>query len=161
MKRINPDLTCSIKRLLVLHALGVPGTESLHTPIKIFQCSKRFPAKGMQGFEDADLCDNRTGKNTQHSISALLRKSIYSRLADHADTNDAEHLSVGPAMRHVAGGRAKIRTAASTRLIGRFETEILTQSKNLELLMNLPGEWVDRVHQRKQLKQTILDMDSS
>ena len=27
--------------------------------------------------------------------------------------------------------------------------------------MNLAGEWVDRVHQRKSLKQIILDMDSS
>ncbi len=41
------------------------------------------------------------------------------------------------------------------------ETEILTQSKNLELLMNLAGKWVDRVHQRKSLKQIILDMYSS
>ena len=46
--------------------------------------------------------------------------------------------------------------------MGRFETEILTQSKNLELLMNLPGLWVDRVHRRKPLmKQILLDMDSS
>ena len=38
----------------------------------------------------------------------------------------------------------------------RFETEILTQSRNLELLMNLAGDWVDRVHQRKSLKHIIL-----
>ena len=60
-----------------------------------------------------------------------------------------------------AGGRAIERTAASTSLMGRFETQILTQSKNLELLMGLPGEWVDRVHQQKLLKHIILDMDSS
>jgi len=29
--------------------------------------------------------------------------------------------------------------------MGRFETEILTQSENLELLMNQAGEWIDRV----------------
>jgi hypothetical protein len=26
---------------------------------------------------DSKLCDNRTGKNVQHSIAALLRQSIY------------------------------------------------------------------------------------
>ena len=118
-------------------------------------------ALGLTTMTDSKLCDNRTGKNTQHGIAALLRQSIYSRLAGYADTNDAERLCVDPAMRHVAGGRAIERTAASTSLMGRFETEILTQSKNLELLMGLPGKWVDRVHQRKLLKQIILDMDSS
>jgi hypothetical protein len=118
-------------------------------------------ALGLTTMTDSELCDNRIGKNTQHSIAALLRQSIYSKLAGYADTNDAERLCVDPAMRHVAGGRAIERTAASTSLMGRFETQILTQSRNLELLMNLPGKWVDRVHQRKLLKQIILDMDSS
>jgi hypothetical protein len=47
-------------------------------------------------------------------------------------------------MRQVVGGRAKERTAASTSLMGRFETEILAQPKNLELLTNLSGQWVDK-----------------
>jgi len=107
------------------------------------------------------LRDNRTGKNTRHSLAALLRQSIYSRLAGYDDTNDAECPCVDPAMRHIAGGRAIERSAASTSAMGRCETEILSQSKNLGLLMNLAGEWVDRAHQRKSLKQIILDMDSS
>jgi hypothetical protein len=45
--------------------------------------------------------------------------------------------------------------------MSRFETEILTQPKNLEFLMNLPGTWVDRVHKGSPPKQIILDMDSS
>jgi hypothetical protein len=36
------------------------------------------------------LRDSRTGKNTQHSLLALLRPSLYSRLADYEDVNDAE-----------------------------------------------------------------------
>lgn len=94
----------------------------------------------------SEFYDNRKGKNTQHNITALLRQSIYSRLAGYDDTNDAERLSVDPAMRQIVGGRAKEHTAASTSLMSRFETELITQPQNLKLLMNLPGIWVDRVH---------------
>lgn len=116
---------------------------------------------GLTALVESEFYDNRKGKNTQHNITALLRQSIYSRLAGYEDTNDADRLSVDPAMRQVVGGRAKERTAASTSLMGRFETELLTQPQNLGLLGNVPGIWVDRVHRRKQIKQLILDMDSS
>ncbi len=59
---------------------------------------------------------------------------MFSRLAGYEDTNDADRLSVDPAMRHVVGGRGKTKQAASTSQMGRFETEVLTQGKNLSAL---------------------------
>ena len=116
---------------------------------------------GLTDMITCELRDKRTGRNTQHSLLALSRQSVYSRLAGYEDTNDAERLCVDPAMRQVVGERAKDKTAGSVSQMGRFETEILTQPQNLKVLMNQPGQWVDKVHQRKPVKEIILDMDSS
>jgi hypothetical protein len=109
------------------------------------------------------LTDSRQGCNKQHLLVPLLRQSIYSRLAGYEDVNDAERLAVDPAMRHVVGGRAAQaeNEAASTSGVGRFETEILSTRRNLTALMNLSGEWIDKVRQRQPLRELILDMDSS
>ncbi len=47
---------------------------------------------GLTDMVACELRDNRTGKNTLHSITALLRQSVYSRLAGYEDINDAERL---------------------------------------------------------------------
>jgi len=109
----------------------------------------------------AMLRDWRTGKNTRHTKTALFRQSTFSRLAGYEDTNDAERLAVDPAMRYVIGGQAKSRYGASTSQMGRFETEVLTQPKNLQVLMDLPGKWIERIRKQKPPWKLILDMDSS
>ena len=83
------------------------------------------------------LQDSRVGSNKQHGLLPLLRQSIYSRLADYEDVNDAERLCVDPAMSHVVGGRASQseKQAASTSEVGRFETEIINTNSNLTALM--------------------------
>ena len=108
-----------------------------------------------------DLFDFRTGSNIRHSIKALLRQSVYSRLAGYEDVNDAERLSVDPVMRHIVGGRATDRQGASTSQVSRFETDVLTHPDNLTALMNMPGIWVDHVRQHRPIRKLILDMDSS
>ena len=120
-------------------------------------------ALGLTALSAERLQDSRLGQNKQHGLLPLLRQSIYSRLAGYEDVNDAERLCVDPAMRHVVGGRASQpeKQAASTSEVGRFETETLSTKRNLTALMQLPGQWIDQVHQRKPLKELILDLDSS
>jgi len=108
----------------------------------------------------AELFDFRTGSNIRHPMTALLRQSIYSRLAGYEDVNDAERLSVDSVMRHVVGGRAVDRDAASISQVARFETDVLCHPGNLDALMAMPGQWVDRICQRRPTRKLILDMDS-
>jgi hypothetical protein len=118
-------------------------------------------ALGLTRAAASGLQDTRTGQNTQHRLLALLRQSIYSRLAGYEDVNDAERLWLGPAMQIVVGGRAQDTQAASTSEMARFETETLSTQENLKQLMDLSGQWIDQAHQHRKLTKLILDMDSS
>src|ERR1700720_1482544 len=107
------------------------------------------------------LAGARTGKNGRHRLAGLLRQSAFGRLAGYEDVNDAERLCRDPAMRWVVGDRAITGSAASASQMGRFETKWLSRPENLAALADLPGQWIDKVHQRRPPKTIVLDMDSS
>jgi len=116
---------------------------------------------GLTATAEGLLHDRRMGKNTRHTMIALLRQSVHSRLVGYEDTNDAERLSVDPAMRRVVGGREREAYAASTSQMGRFEPEVLTQTGNLDALTDLSGRWIDGLRARRPSSEVVLDMDSS
>ena len=107
------------------------------------------------------LADTRTGKNIRHLLRGLLRQSVFGRLAGYEDVNDADRLCRDPAMRWVVGDRAISGAAASASQMGRFETKWLSRPENLAALAALPGQWIDKVHQRRPPRIVVLDMDSS
>ena len=107
------------------------------------------------------LADARSGKNGRHRLAGLLRQSVFGRLAGYEDVNDAERLCRDPAMRWVVGDRAITGFAASASQMGRFETKWLCRPENLAALADLPGQWIDKVQQRRPPRMIVLDMDSS
>jgi len=104
------------------------------------------------------LNDYCIGKKTRHSMLAMLRRSVYGRLACNEDISDAERLRVDLALMVIVSGKAQEKTAASTSEMGRFETEILFQRENVSsLIMTIPAKFVDRTHQQKPLDKLILE----
>jgi hypothetical protein len=107
------------------------------------------------------LSDARTGLNISHQFSALLRQSLFSRIAGYEDTNDADRLSSDPTLRLVTGRFDPKRSAASSRTLGRFEADVLAREENLSGLSRLNASWIKRALELTAHKRVILDLDSS
>jgi len=73
--------------------------------------------------------------DTQHSMVAQMRQSIFSRLAGYEDTNDAERLAVDPTC--ASSWWSSYGTCGCfTSQMGRFETEVLDPAEQPEALTN-------------------------
>src|ERR1700730_3731462 len=105
------------------------------------------------------LADARTGKNGRHRLAGLLRQSAFGRLAGYEDVNDADRLCRDPAMRWVVGDRAITGSAASASQMGRFETKWLSRPENLAALADLPGQWIDKIPQRRPPRYEFLEAE--
>ena len=86
---------------------------------------------------------------------------MFGRLAGNDDANDADRLSLDPAMRAIADRKGLDCVAASTSQMVRFEAQWLVSEDKLAALSELPGAWIQRVHEHKPPKMIVLDMDSS
>src|SRR6202047_905264 len=118
-------------------------------------------ALGLSAMAGEMLADARTGRNGRHALVGMLRQSVFGRLAGYEDVNDAQRLRHDPAMQWIVGGKAASDCAASPSQMGRFETKWLAAEKNLSVLADLSGQWIDRVHDRRPPRGIVLDMDSS
>jgi integrase len=86
-------------------------------------------ALGLTTMAGEILADARTGKNGRHALVGMLRQSVFGRLAEYEDVNDAERLRHDPAMSWIVGGKAALGAAASPSQMGRFETRWLTAER--------------------------------
>src|SRR6476469_7211395 len=80
-------------------------------------------ALGLTTIAVSALAEGRRGRNIRHRLLGLLRQAIYGRRAGYEDVNDAERLARDPAMRAIVRREGLDQPAASTRQMGRFETE--------------------------------------
>jgi hypothetical protein len=127
----------------------------------LLACRELDGVLGLTGMAPTYLQETRGGRNVQHQLVALLRQSVYSRLAGYEDTNDAVRLARDPAMQAVVGRRALEKQAASSSALSRFETELLVTERNLGGLEGLNAAWVEGAMARTRHRRIILDMDSS
>ena len=86
---------------------------------------------GLTDLGGAALSDLRRGKNTRHLLTGLLRQSVYGRLAGYEDVNDAERLSLDPAMRAIVDCKGLDRRAASTSPDGALRNGVVGNGREL------------------------------
>ena len=117
-------------------------------------------ALGLTEIAEDYLQERRTGRNILHHLVPLLRQS--SSVAWLATTTPTmPTVSLRPRHASSRGMAGSERKAASTSEMGRFETETLTEEKNLKGLARMNSQWVEGAMVHTPHRRVILDMDSS
>jgi len=91
----------------------------------------------------------------------LLRQSVYSRLAEYEDVNDAERLCHDPTFRLIGSEKIWDRGAALTSRLQTFETEMLAEEENFAGLARLNRVLIGRAEAMDSAYRAVLDMDST
>jgi hypothetical protein len=82
-------------------------------------------------------------------------------MAGYEDVNDAERLAQDPTFRLIGSEKIWERGAALTSPLQSFETELLTQEKNLAGLAAINRELLAKVETKEFPQRLVLDMDST
>src|SRR3974377_1265095 len=82
-------------------------------------------------------------------------------MGGYEDVNDAERLAHDPTFRLIGSEKIWERGAALTSRLQSFETELLTQEKNLAGLAAINRELVAKVETIDSAQRVVLDMDST
>jgi hypothetical protein len=116
-------------------------------------------ALGLSAIAEEALADARTSNSGRHALVGMLRQSVFGRLAGYEDRNGAERLGQDSAIRWLIDGKPSLRCASSPT--SRAALRRSAGDKSPSALADLSGQWIDRVHARRQPRGVLLDMDSS
>jgi hypothetical protein len=101
------------------------------------------------------------GKTVATLFIVQFRQSVFGRLGEYDDVNDADRLSLDPVTRWIVGGHAVTKQVTSASQMGHFGTAVLATAENLAAPADLSGQWIGQVHDRHSPTKIILDIDSS
>jgi Transposase DDE domain group 1 len=116
---------------------------------------------GLSTLITENIMEDRRGKNTQLPLPDLLRQSIYSRLAGYEDVNDAERVSQDPTFRLIGSEKIWERGAALPSRLHWCETEVLSQTENLDGRSRIDRELLAKAEVTDSLQRVVLDLDST
>ena len=108
-------------------------------------------ALGLSAMAGERVADARTGKNARHALVGMLRQSVFGRLAEYEDVNDAERLRHDPAC---VGSSAATRPRGPRRRQARW-----VASRRAEV--NSMRRSVSRVRQNPQGKCVLIAKSSA